>query len=47
MRIALVNDLLAAVEAMRRVVLSTHEHQIAWVARDGAEALALCHPRYA
>jgi two-component system response regulator WspF len=42
MRIAVVNDVMAAVEAMRRVILSTCEHEVAWVARDGAEALALC-----
>jgi len=42
MRIALVNDVMAAVEAMRRVVLSTREHQVAWIARDGTEALELC-----
>ena len=42
MRIALVNDVMAAVEAMRRVVLSTREHQVAWIARDGAAALELC-----
>ena len=42
MRIAVVNDVMAAVEAMRRVILSTREHEVAWVARDGAEALALC-----
>ena len=42
MRIALVNDVMAAVEAMRRVVLSTREHQVAWIAHDGAEALDLC-----
>ena len=42
MRIALVNDVLIAVEAMRRVVLSTREHQVAWIAHDGAEALELC-----
>jgi two-component system response regulator WspF len=42
MRIALVNDVVAAVEAMRRVVLSTREHQLAWIAHDGAEALDLC-----
>jgi two-component system, chemotaxis family, response regulator WspF len=42
MRIGLVNDITAAVEVMRRVVLSSEEHQVAWVARDGAEALDLC-----
>jgi two-component system, chemotaxis family, response regulator WspF len=42
MRIALVNDVVTAVEAIRRVVVSTREHQLAWIARDGAEALDLC-----
>jgi two-component system, chemotaxis family, response regulator WspF len=42
MRIALVNDVVTAVEAMRRVVVSTREHHVAWIARDGAEALDLC-----
>jgi two-component system response regulator WspF len=42
MRIALVNDVMMAVEAMRRVVVGTGEHQLAWIARDGEEAVALC-----
>ncbi len=42
MRIGIVNDLPMAVEAMRRVVLQTHEHDVAWVARDGAQAVELC-----
>jgi len=42
MRIALVNDLVTALEAMRRVIASTREHRIAWIAHDGAEALDLC-----
>ncbi len=42
MRIALVNDLPAAIEALRRVVLGRREHQLAWIAHDGAEALELC-----
>jgi len=42
MRIALVNDMVTAVEAMRRTVLSTREHRLAWIAHDGAEALDLC-----
>ena len=41
MRIALVNDVMAAVEAMRRVILSQREHEVAWIARNGAEALDL------
>jgi len=42
MRIALVNDVVTALEAMRRVIASTREHRIAWIAHDGAEALELC-----
>ena len=42
MRIAIVNDVMMAVEAVRRVVLSARQHQVAWVAGDGTEAVALC-----
>jgi two-component system response regulator WspF len=42
MRIAIVNDLLMAVEALRRVVASIPDYDIAWVARDGAEAVEKC-----
>ena len=42
MRIAIVNDMLLAVEALRRVIISTDGHQVAWIARNGAEAVALC-----
>ena len=42
MRIALVNDVALAVEALRRVVSGTREHQVAWTAYDGAEAVELC-----
>jgi hypothetical protein len=31
MRIALVNDVMAAVEAMRRVILSQREHEVALI----------------
>lgn len=41
MRIAIVNDSPLAVEALRRVLDRAH-HTIAWVARDGDEALARC-----
>jgi len=41
-RIAIVNDSLIAVEAMRRVVETMPQHRIAWLARDGAEAVAAC-----
>jgi two-component system, chemotaxis family, response regulator WspF len=42
MRIALVNDVTMAVEAMRLVVTGTGQHQVAWTAHDGAEAVKLC-----
>jgi two-component system response regulator WspF len=42
MRIAIVNDMLLAVEALRRVVASVPDYALAWVARDGAEAVEHC-----
>ncbi|OWK34731.1 chemotaxis-specific protein-glutamate methyltransferase CheB [Fimbriiglobus ruber] len=39
MRIAIVDDRLLAVEAVRRVVTGVPGYQIAWVARDGEEAV--------
>lgn len=42
MRVAIVNDLLMAVEALRRAVMSCPEHTIAWIARDGEEAVRKC-----
>ena len=42
MRIAIVNDMLFAVEALRRVVTSVPDYEIAWVARHGAEAVEKC-----
>jgi chemotaxis response regulator CheB len=42
MRIAIVNDVLMAVEAVRRVLSRTREHEIAWIARDGEEAVLKC-----
>jgi two-component system, chemotaxis family, response regulator WspF len=41
MRIGIVNDMLLAQEALRRVVQSSLEHEVAWTAGDGAEAAAL------
>ena len=41
MRIGIVNDMLLAQEALRRVVQSSLEHEVAWTASDGAEAAAL------
>jgi chemotaxis response regulator CheB len=42
MRIAIVNDVWMAVEAMRRVLKRHPEHQLAWVAYDGREAVECC-----
>lgn len=42
MRIAIVNDLSLAVEALRRIVTSQPDYAIAWIARDGAEAVRQC-----
>jgi two-component system, chemotaxis family, response regulator WspF len=42
MRIAIVNDLMMAVEALRRIVKSCPEYSIAWIARDGEEAVRRC-----
>jgi len=42
MRIAIVNDMLMAVEAMRRVLARAPHDRVAWIARDGAEAVELC-----
>ncbi len=42
MRIAIVNDMPLAVEALRRVLAGAPEHQLAWVATDGAQAVQQC-----
>ena len=42
MRIGLVNDLPLAVEALKRALALKPGHQVAWIARNGAEAVALC-----
>jgi two-component system response regulator WspF len=42
MRIAIVNNLLIAVEALRRIVTGAPQHSLAWIARDGAEAVRRC-----
>ena len=42
MRIAIVNDLPLAVEAIRRALAGDGAHSIAWIARDGAEAVERC-----
>lgn len=42
MRIALVNDLPIAIEALRRALAEAPRHSIAWIARNGAEAVEKC-----
>ena len=43
MRIALVNDVRIALEALRRIVAAIPSTQVAWVAADGEQAVARCH----
>jgi two-component system response regulator WspF len=42
MRIAIVNDVVMAVEAVRRVIVGAGQDQLAWVALNGAEAVERC-----
>lgn len=42
MRIAIVNDSALAVEAMWRTIKASDRHEVAWLARDGSEAVAAC-----
>lgn len=42
MKIAIVNDMAMAVEALRRALAFEPAHQVVWVARNGAEAVQLC-----
>ena len=42
MKIAIANDVAMAAEALRRVIASTAEHQVLWIARSGLEAVRMC-----
>ncbi|MBT2334379.1 chemotaxis response regulator protein-glutamate methylesterase [Variovorax paradoxus] len=42
MKIAIVNDMPLAVEALRRVLALRPEHHVVWVAEDGARAVQRC-----
>ncbi|WP_457354554.1 chemotaxis-specific protein-glutamate methyltransferase CheB [Roseateles sp. P5_D6] len=42
MKIAIVNDLPLAVEALRRVLALKPEHRVVWVAENGAQAVQRC-----
>jgi two-component system, chemotaxis family, response regulator WspF len=41
-KIAIVNDRPLAIEALRRTLAVKPEHEVIWVAKDGAEAVASC-----
>ena len=41
MRIGIVNDSVMACEVLRRVVLSVPWQEVAWIARDGEQAVAM------
>ena len=42
MRIAIVNDMPLAVEALRRALAYEPAHEVIWVAADGKQAVSLC-----
>lgn len=42
MKIAIVNDMPLAVETLRRALLFAPQHEIVWIAGDGAEAIHRC-----
>ena len=42
MRIGIANDAIIASEVLRRVILRAGAHDVAWIAHDGAEAVARC-----
>jgi len=42
MRIAIVNDMLMAIEGLRRVIEDSGVHQVAWTALNGNEAIEAC-----
>ena len=47
MRIGIANDVVLAAEALRRAVTAGNEHQVAWVARTGLDAVRLCRDDHA
>lgn len=42
MRIGIVNDTVFASEALRRTILASEQHEVAWIARSGEDAIARC-----
>jgi chemotaxis response regulator CheB len=41
-RIGIVNDVFTAAEGLRRVVIDIPDHSVAWIAREGVEAVEKC-----
>ncbi len=41
-KVAIANDTIIALEALRRVIATDPVYQLTWTARDGAEAVARC-----
>ena len=41
-KVAIANDTIIALEALRRVIATDPAYQLIWTAKDGAEAVALC-----
>jgi chemotaxis response regulator CheB len=44
-KLGIVNDVPAAADALRRAIAMEPQHEVIWVARDGAEAVAYCANR--
>jgi len=42
MKIAIVNDTLAAAELLRRTIVGARRHEVAWIARTGEDAIKRC-----
>jgi len=42
MRIAIVNDTKMAIEVLKKIVSSFQQHEIAWIAENGQEAVKMC-----
>ena len=42
MRIGIANDVIISAEVLRRVILRAGAHDVAWIAHDGADAVARC-----
>jgi len=43
MRIGIANDVILSAEILRRIILRAGVHDVAWIAHDGADAVARCH----